>query len=431
MTTQATSARDPSRVARDAFRPLDTLAKRAVLGKLTQLHGGQLVLVDGGERHRFGTVSEDLAESIVVHVHDRRFYGDLALGGSVGAGEAYMQGYWSTPQLVELVRLLVLNMDVLDSLEGGFARLTAPVRKALHAIRRNTRSGSRKNIAAHYDLGNEFFRLFLDETMMYSSATFARPDMSLHDAQLARLDGICRKLDLRPGEHIVEIGTGWGGFALHAAQRYGCKVTTTTISQEQYRLARERVSQAGLDGQIEVLCADYRDLSGTYDKLVSIEMIEAIGHQYFDAYFAQCSRLLKSHGAMLLQAITIADQRYESAKRSVDFIQRYIVPGSCLPSVGALSASIARASDMRVFHLEDIGPHYARTLHEWRRNLLANLPAVRALGYDDAFIRMWEFYFCYCEGGFAERVVGDVQMLLVKPGNRRPAIATADISAVR
>jgi len=322
-------------------------------------------------------------------------------------------------------------MDVLDSLEGGFARLTAPVRKALHAIRRNTRSGSRKNIAAHYDLGNEFFRLFLDETMMYSSATFARPDMSLHDAQLARLDGICRKLDLRPGEHIVEIGTGWGGFALHAAQRYGCKVTTTTISQEQYRLARERVSQAGLDGQIEVLCADYRDLSGTYDKLVSIEMIEAIGHQYFDAYFAQCSRLLKSHGAMLLQAITIADQRYESAKRSVDFIQRYIFPGSCLPSVGALSASIARASDMRVFHLEDIGPHYARTLHEWRRNLLANLPAVRALGYDDAFIRMWEFYFCYCEGGFAERVVGDVQMLLVKPGNRRPAIATADISAVR
>jgi len=431
MTTQATSARDPSRVARDAFRPLDTLAKRAVLGKLTQLHGGQLVLVDGGERHRFGTVSEHLAESIVVHVHDRRFYGDLALGGSVGAGEAYMQGYWSTPQLVELVRLLVLNMDVLDSLEGGFARLTAPVRKALHAIRRNTRSGSRKNIAAHYDLGNEFFRLFLDETMMYSSATFARPDMSLHDAQLARLDGICRKLDLRPGEHIVEIGTGWGGFALHAAQRYGCKVTTTTISQEQYRLARERVSQAGLDGQIEVLCADYRDLSGTYDKLVSIEMIEAIGHQYFDAYFAQCSRLLKSHGAMLLQAITIADQRYESAKRSVDFIQRYIFPGSCLPSVGALSASIARASDMRVFHLEDIGPHYARTLHEWRRNLLANLPAVRALGYDDAFIRMWEFYFCYCEGGFAERVVGDVQMLLVKPGNRRPAIATADISAVR
>ncbi len=422
MTTQATSARDPSRVAGDAFRSIDSLAKRAVLGKLTQLQGGQLVIADAGERYRFGAVSEELAEPIVVHVHDARFYGDVALGGSVGAGEAYMQGHWSTAQLVELVRLLVLNMNVLDSLEGGFARLTAPLRKALHAIRRNTRAGSRKNIAAHYDLGNEFFRLFLDETMMYSSATFTRPEMSLHEAQLARLDGICRKLDLRPGEHVVEIGTGWGGFALHAAQNYGCKVTTTTISQEQYNLARERVSQAGLDSRIEVICSDYRDLCGSYDKLVSIEMIEAIGHRYFDTYFAQCSRLLKPQGAMLLQAITIADQRYESAKRSVDFIQRYIFPGSCLPSVSALSASIARASDMRVFHLEDIGPHYARTLHEWRRNLLANLPAIRALGYDDAFIRMWEYYFCYCEGGFDQRVIGDVQMLLVKPGNRRAPI---------
>lgn len=419
MTPQATSARDASREVGDALRSLDTLAKRAVLGKLTQLRGGRLVIVEGGERHRFGTASEELAEPIVVHVHDPRFYSDLAFGGSVGAGEGYMYGRWTTSQLVELVRLLVLNMNVLDSLEGGYARLTAPLRKGLHAIRRNTRTGSRKNIAAHYDLGNEFFRLFLDETLMYSSATFTRPDMSLHEAQVARLDGICRKLDLRPGEHIVEIGTGWGGFALHAAQRYGCKVTTTTISQEQYRLARERVSQAGLDGQIEVLFSDYRDLTGTYDKLVSIEMIEAIGHQYFDTYFAQCSRLLKPHGAMQLQAITIADQRYESAKRSVDFIQRYTFPGSCLPCVGVMSASIARATDMRVFDLEDIGPHYARTLHEWRRNMFANLPAVRALGYDDAFIRMWEFYFCYCEGGFEERVIGDVQMLLVKPGNRR------------
>jgi len=424
MTLQATSAPDVTGEVRGERSWLDSLARRAVLGKLTQLRGGQIVLVDGSDRHRFGAVGEGLAEPIVVHVHDPRFYGDLAFGGSIGAGEAYVQRHWSTSQLVDLVRLLVLNMDVLDRLEDGYARLTAPLRKVLHAIRRNTRSGSRRNIAAHYDLGNEFFRLFLDETLMYSSAIFTRPDMSLHEAQLARLDLICRKLDLRPGERIVEIGTGWGGFALHAAQRYGCRVTTTTISQEQYRLARERVSQAGLDGQIEVVCTDYRDLRGSYDKLVSIEMIEAIGHQYFDTYFAQCSRLLKPHGAMLLQAITIADQRYESARRSVDFIQRYIFPGSCLPSVGALSASIARASDMRVFHLEDIGPHYARTLHEWRRSLLASLPAIRALGYDDDFIRMWEFYFCYCEGGFTERVIGDVQMLLVKPGNRRSPIAT-------
>jgi cyclopropane-fatty-acyl-phospholipid synthase len=424
MTLQATSAPDATGEISGERSWLDSLARRAVRGKLTQLRGGQLVLIDGSQRYRFGAAGEELTEPIIVHVHDPRFYGDLAFGGSIGAGEAYVQGYWSTSQLVDLVRLLVLNMDVLDSLEDGYARLTAPLRKVLHSIRRNTRSGSRRNIAAHYDLGNEFFRLFLDETMMYSSAIFTRPGMSLREAQLARLDLICRKLDLRPGEHVVEIGTGWGGFALHAAQRYGCKVTTTTISQEQYRLARERVSQAGLDGQIEVVCTDYRDLRGSYDKLVSIEMIEAIGHQYFDTYFAQCSRLLKPHGAMLLQAITIADQRYESAKRSVDFIQRYIFPGSCLPSVAALSASIARASDLRVFHLEDIGPHYARTLHEWRRSLIASVPAIRALGYDDDFIRMWEFYFCYCEGGFMERVIGDVQMLLVKPGNRRSPITT-------
>ncbi|MET0660014.1 MAG: cyclopropane-fatty-acyl-phospholipid synthase family protein [Steroidobacteraceae bacterium] len=403
---------------------IDALAKRAVLDKLARIREGCLVLVDGAERYRFGTTADSLTETIVVHVHvhDARFYGDLAFGGSIGAGEAYMRGYWSTAQLVELVRLFVLNMDVLDGLESGYARLTVPLRKMVHAIRRNTRTGSRKNIAAHYDLGNEFFRLFLDETMMYSAATFTQPDMSLHEAQLARLDSICRKLELRPGEHLLEIGTGWGGFALHAAQNYGCRVTTTTISKEQYQLARERVKRAGLTDRIDLLCADYRDVSGRYDKLVSIEMIEAVGHEYYDTYFAQCARLLKPHGAMLLQAIAIADQRYEQARRSVDFIQRYIFPGSCIPSVGALSASIARASDLRIFHLQDIGLDYARTLREWRRNLFDNLPQIRALGYDDAFIRMWEFYFCYCEGGFVERAIGDVQMLLVKPGNRRTPI---------
>ncbi len=428
---QATSARgsDTAEGEPGGARPnvpatgaIDALAKRVVLDKLRNLRGGRLVIVEGAERHRFGAISETLGASIVVHIHDSRFYGDLAFGGSIGAGEAYMHGYWSTTQLVELVRLFVLNIDVLDGLEGGYASLVTPLRKLAQTMRRNTRAGARKNIAAHYDLGNEFFRLFLDATMMYSAATFTDPQMSLHDAQLARLDGICRKLDLREGDHLLEIGTGWGGFALHAAQNYGCRVTTTTISREQCRLARERVASAGLSDRIEVLCADYRDLSGTYDKLVSIEMIEAVGHEYYDAYFAKCSELLAPHGAMLLQAITIADQRYERARRSVDFIQRYIFPGSCIPSVGALSASIARASDLRIFHLEDIGAHYARTLREWRRNLFDKLPQIRALGYDDAFIRMWEFYFCYCEGGFAERAIGDVQMLLVKPGNRRAPI---------
>jgi cyclopropane-fatty-acyl-phospholipid synthase len=396
----------------------DSLVRNALFARLRELRNGCLVLVDRTERHRFGAPSAGLPEPIVIHVHDARLYGDVAFGGSVGAGEAYMRGYWSTNQLVDVVRLFVLNMDALDGLEGGFARLTSPLRKALHALRRNTRDGSRRNIAAHYDLGNEFFRLFLDETLMYSAARFEYAGQSLHDAQVARLDRICRKLELEPTDHLLEIGTGWGGLALHAAQHFGCRVTTTTISREQWRLARERVREAGLEDRIEVLYRDYRDLTGTYDKLVSIEMIEAIGHSYYDTYFARCARLLKPEGAMLLQAITIADQRYERARRSVDFIQRYIFPGSCIPSVAALTTSIARASDLRLFDLDDIGPHYATTLARWRQNFRANLPRIRALGYDDTFIRMWEYYFCYCEGGFAERVLGDVQMLLVKPRNR-------------
>ena len=396
----------------------DSLVRNALFARLRELRNGCLVLVDHTERHRFGAPSAELPEPIVIHVHDARLYGDVAFGGSVGAGEAYMRGYWSTNQLVDVVRLFVLNMAALDGLEGGFARLTNPLRKALHTLRRNTRDGSRRNIAAHYDLGNDFFRLFLDETLMYSAARFEYPGQSLYDAQVARLDRICRKLELEPTDHLLEIGTGWGGLALHAAQYFGCRVTTTTISREQWRLARERVREAGLEDRIEVLCRDYRDLDGTYDKLVSIEMIEAIGHSYYDTYFARCAQLLKPEGAMLLQAITIADQRYERARRSVDFIQRYIFPGSCIPSVAALTTSIARASDLRLFDLDDIGPHYATTLARWRQNFRANLPRIRALGYDDRFIRMWEYYFCYCEGGFAERVLGDVQMLLVKPRNR-------------
>ena len=421
---QMTSPHNPEATARLApardTRPsvLDALGKRAVLAKLAALRDGCLVMVEGNERHRFGKPSAALPEPVVIHVHDARLYGDVAFGGSVGAGEAYMRGYWTSAQLVDVVRLFVLNMDTLDGLETGLARFTNPLRKAVHALRRNSRAGSRRNIAAHYDLGNEFFRSFLDETLMYSSATFEHATQSLHDAQLARLDRICRKLELGPDDHLLEIGTGWGGLALHAAQHFGCRVTTTTISREQWTLARERVHAAGLEGRIEVLCEDYRDLTGTYDKLVSIEMIEAIGHEYHDTYFARCAQLLKPEGAMLLQAITIADQRYERARRSVDFIQRYIFPGSCIPSVAALSDSIARASDLRVFDLEDIGPHYATTLAHWRQNFRANLPRIRALGYDDTFIRMWEYYLCYCEGGFAERVLGDVMMLLVKPRNR-------------
>jgi cyclopropane-fatty-acyl-phospholipid synthase len=401
---------------------LDGLAARAVHQRLAGLAHGQVTLVDGASHQRYGQRDALCPLSVTLHVHDPRFYSDIAFGGSIGAGEAYMQGYWSVNDLTALVRILLQNRAVLDGMETGLARLTAPLQKAMHWLNRNTRDGSRRNIAAHYDLGNDFFALFLDPTMMYSSAIFAQPNMTLEAAQLARLDHICRKLDLTPRDHLLEIGTGWGGMAIYAARHYGCRVTTTTISQEQYKLASERVRAAGLEDHITVLLKDYRDLAGSYDKLVSIEMIEAVGHDFYDSYFGKCGALLKPDGLMLLQAITIADQRYDVARKSVDFIQRYIFPGSCIPSVTVMSASITRASDLRLAHLEDIGPHYATTLRLWRENFLRNIEAVRALGYPESFVRVWEFYLCYCEGGFAERALGDVHMLLAKPGNRRDPI---------
>jgi cyclopropane-fatty-acyl-phospholipid synthase len=353
-----------------------------------------------------------------VAVRDPAFWPAVAFGGSVGAGEAYMDGLWDCEDLTSLVRLLLRNRAVLDRMEQGLARLSAPLRGLLHRLNRNTRAGSRRNIAAHYDLGNDFYRLWLDETLMYSSAMFERPDMTLREASTAKLARICRKLDLQPGDHVLEIGSGWGGFALHAAGRHGCRVTTITLSRRQFELARERAAAAGLDHLVEVRLTDYRDLDGQYDKLVSIEMVEAVGAEHLDTYFRQCGRLLKPGGAMLLQAITIADQRYEAALKEVDFIQKHIFPGGFLPSITALAAAMTRASDLRTVQLEDIGPHYAETLARWRQNFLHQLDAVRALGYPERFIRMWLFYLCYCEGGFRERDIGTVQMLLAKPGWR-------------
>ena len=403
---------------------LDSVAERAVRRRLAGLAHGALALNDGSSTEQYGKRTARCPLSATLRVHDPRFYSEVAFGGSIGAGEAYMQGYWSVDDLTALMQILLQNREVLNGMETGLARYAAPLQKALHWTARNTRDGSRRNIQAHYDLGNDFFQLFLDPTLMYSSAIFERPQMTLEEASTAKLERICRKLDLKPHHSVMEIGTGWGGFAMHAARNYGCHVTTTTISRQQHELARERIAAAGLTDRIELLLTDYRDLTGQYDKLVSIEMIEAVGHQYYDAYFRKCSELLKPEGTMLLQAITIADQRYEAAKQSVDFIQRYIFPGSCIPSVTAISDAVARVSDMRLFHLEDIGPHYATTLRLWRENFNANLDRVRALGYPETFIRMWAFYLCYCEAGFIERVIGDVQMLLVKPQARpEPIIA--------
>lgn len=394
------------------------LARQAVLDRLTALQYGSLILIDADGKHHFGKTRDD-EPHLTLTIHDPAVWVDVACSGGLGAGEAYMTGGWDCDDLSALAQLFLRNPQVLYGLNLGPDRIMSVINRIWNALRRNTLQGSRRNIAAHYDLGNELFALFLDDTMMYSCGIFEHPQASLRQASIVKLERVCRKLDLSPGDHLLEIGTGWGGLAIHAARHYGCRVTTTTISREQYRMALERIEHAGLGDRVTVLCEDYRKLSGQYDKLVSIEMIEAVGHTYLGTYFEKCSSLLKPDGLMLLQSITIADQRYAAAKRSVDFIQRYIFPGGCLPSVAVIGDTAARNTDMRIVHLEDIGPHYAITLKHWRQRFMANLDAVRALGYPEEFIRMWEYYLCYCEGGFRERAIGTVQVLLGKPLNRQ------------
>jgi cyclopropane-fatty-acyl-phospholipid synthase len=412
----------------ETLSPLTRLARLLLLAQLRKVRYGRLRLVDSGSDESFGGLCDEGPFDVTIRVRNPRFYSDVVFGGTVGAGEAYMNGYWHCDDLPGLVRLMVVNRPLMNDVDSGWSRLSAPLFKLAHWLNRNDKLGSRRNISAHYDLGNRFFELFLDETMAYSCGIFEQSGSSLYDASVAKFDAACSKLHLSPQHHLLEIGTGWGGLAIHAARTYGCQVTTTTISREQYDLARERVAQAGVANRVTVLLEDYRDLRGEYDALVSIEMIEAVGHHYLDTYFRHCSALLKPSGAMLLQAITIRDQFYDQARRSVDFIKRFIFPGSCIPSVKAITDSLARASDMKLFHMEDIGPHYARTLRHWRERFLARQSDVRAQGYPESFVRMWEYYLCYCEGGFEERQLGDVQMLLTKPRSRRAPIATVHAS---
>ncbi len=409
----------------DGLSATAKLARALLLYQLRKIKHGRLHLIDRDRHDTFGAVTASGPFDVTIRVRDPRFYGDAVFAGTTGAGEAYMRGYWHCDNLTALVRLMVVNRDCMDDVDSGWSRLSAPLFKLAHLLNRNTSRGSRRNIAQHYDLGNEFFGLFLDDTMAYSCGIFLSPTATLYDASIAKFDAVCSKLALRPGMRVLEIGTGWGGLAIHAARNYGCHVTTTTISREQYQLAREKVARLGLADSVTVLLEDYRDLKGQFDALMSIEMVEAVGHQYLDTYFSRCSRLLNSNGAMLLQSITIRDQFYKTALNSVDFIKRFIFPGSFIPSVQALLQSVARCTDLKLFHMEDIGPHYARTLKLWREQLLARQAEVRAQGFPDSFLRMWEYYLCYCEGGFEERQLGDVQMLLTKPHSRRASLAGA------
>ena len=397
---------------------LQNLVRRIVLSRLEKLQSGQIALSEDGKHYMFGQLTDEFPLTVQLDVLSPKFYSDVAFGGAIGAGEAYIHGHWACAELTEFLRILVRNRDVLEKVDSGLALLGKPLQKLFHVLNRNTRAGSRKNIASHYDLGNEFYKLWLDAKMMYSCAYFDSHDTSLEDASSEKLDRICRKLDLSAGDSVIEIGTGWGGFAIYAAKHYDCHVTTTTISQQQYDYAKREVIAAGLEDKITLLFRDYRDLDGRFDKLVSIEMIEAVGHEFHDEYFKKCCDLLKPNGQMLLQTITIADQRYEQYKTGVDFIKRYIFPGGCLTSVTDMSRTMTRHTDMRAIHLEDIGPHYATTLRHWHDRFFARIDKVRELGYSDAFVRMWQFYLCYCEAAFTERAIGTVQMLIMRPGAR-------------
>jgi cyclopropane-fatty-acyl-phospholipid synthase len=404
--------------------PLEALARRLLRAQLRRLHDGEIRLLDNGSEERFGAPTERCRLSVTIEVLHPRFYADAVFAGTVGAGAAYIRGAWRCSDLTVLTRLMYVNRDVMEQMDERWTFLSRPLRRVFHWLHSNSKAGSERNISAHYDLGNDFYRLMLDETMAYSCGIFGDDSTTLAAASHAKFEAVCRKLALQPADHLLEIGTGWGGLAIHAAKNYGCRVTTTTISREQHDYAREQVARHGLGDRITLLLEDYRSLQGQYDKLVSVEMIEAVGAPYLDTYLSKCANLLRETGAMLLQAITIQDQNYRAQLRTVNFIQRYVFPGSFIPSVAAISESLRRVTDLKIFHLQDIGPHYVRTLALWRRNFFDHLAAVRKLGFSDQFIRLWEFYLCCCEGGFAERALGDVQLLLTKPGCRRDVIAT-------
>ena len=393
---------------------LEGISKKFVLDVLNRLEIGKIILEDAGASLHFGSAS---GSDLVAHIEvlSPAFYVDLMRNGSIGCGESYMWQHWQSSDLVTLVRVIVLNLHILDGVDSGQSWFRKIATRALHRLNSNSRTGSRRNISAHYDLSNEFFMSFLDPSMMYSAAIFPDEHTSLAQASLTKLQHICNRLQLKPTDHLLEIGTGWGSMAIFAAKHFGCRVTTTTLSQEQFDYAQARVREQQLEDRVELLLEDYRDLKGKYDKLVSVEMIEAVGHEFYESYFQQCSSLLKDDGLMMLQSICISDQRYEQATQSVDFIQQYIFPGGCLPSNSIIAKHVSVDTDMQVIGLEDITKDYALTLAHWRKRFLANTQDYLAQGLSGEFLRMWDYYLAYCQGGFTERVIHTTQTLIAKP----------------
>jgi cyclopropane-fatty-acyl-phospholipid synthase len=402
---------------------LPRLARGLVCALLERIESGQLTLVEGSSRRVFGSGSPQAT----VVIRDPRVWTAMSRGGK-GLAESYVDGWWDSPDVTAVVEVAARNLHGIDELRRRVTPVREPYQRAKAMLARNTPLRSRKDIAAHYDLGNDLFELMLDETMMYSAAIFERRDMTLEEASVAKLDRICDKLDLGPSDHVLEIGTGWGGFALHAASTRGCRVTTTTLSREQRDLALARVREAGLEDRVTILLDDYRELTGTYDKLVSIEMIEAVGWKDFGTFFEVCSKLLRPDGVMALQVITIDDRLYEVEKAQRSFMNSLIFPNGCLPSLEVIARNVARRSDMTMVDLEDITPHYAETLRRWRANVEAHTSRLGEMGYDDRFQRLWRLYLSFCEAGFTERRIGSVQIVLGKP-RWRGHLATAEAAA--
>ncbi len=397
--------------------------RSTLLKQMKQLEGGSVTILEPGlEAEMLGNPdsADDLHVQLVVS--DSRFYGKILFGGTIGSAESYMAGDWASDNLTDLIRVMIRNLRKMTVLEKSCAWLKNRWYWLQHVLRRNSIKGSRRNIHDHYDLGNDFYKLFLDPTMNYSSGTFASIGDDrvgdMHEASVRKMRLISEKLQLNASDHVLEIGTGWGGLAIFMAKHYGCRVTTTTISKEQFRYAVDAVADAGLQDRVQVLLKDYRQLEGKFDKIVSVEMIEAVGHQYYDEFFAKCSSLLKDSGVILLQAITIGEQNYDYHIRHVDFIRRYVFPGGCLPSIGALNRAAIKTTDMRVLHAEDLTVHYVHTLRNWRQSFMESLDEVSRLGYSDSFIRLWHFYLCYCEAAFAERRVHLTHLVYCKPACR-------------
>jgi cyclopropane-fatty-acyl-phospholipid synthase len=402
-------------------------ARNLFFQSLRDLRGGFLEIACPEETYTFGNPGAPLRAMAVVH--DEHFFVRAVTAADIGIGESFMDGDWTSPDVVALVRLCVRNLRTLDSRHRFLSAVRGFASRLRHRFRSNTLTGSRENIRAHYDLGNDFYQLFLDPQMLYSSAYFRSADDSLELAQTQKLDLICRKLQLQPGDRLLEIGCGWGGFAIHAARNYGARVTAVTISQAQFDFTAQRLAQTNLDGgHIRLVLEDYRKLQGEFDKIVSIEMFEAVGFAHYDEFFAACDRLLAPDGTMLLQTITLPEQEVPAYRKRVDWIQTYIFPGSELASVTEIQKSLARCTRMGLSHLENMGLHYAKTLAAWRERFFQGLGDVRRLGFDESFQRMWDFYLAWCEGAFLERYINVAQVLLAKHGTHKPLLGDPVIS---